>query len=172
MMPIKNYEGLYSIDINGNIFSHRKGKYIKGFLKGLKEKDNQYITFKLCNNGKEKSVKLHRLLAELFIPNPENKKFVDHINRIKTDNRIENLRWVNQSENMQNVPKLQRNKTNKPSKYKGVSWSTRGNKWVAFISLNSKNKNLGYFDKQEDAAKAYNEEASKIYGKNAFVNII
>lgn len=53
-------------------------------------------------NGKRHRV--HRLVAETFIPNPDNKSFVDHINRIRDDNRVENLRWVTRSENERNTP--------------------------------------------------------------------
>lgn len=58
---------------------------------------------------------VHRAVAELFIPNPENKTFVDHINTVKTDNRTENLRWVTHKENCNN-----------PLTLKHISESSRG----------------------------------------------
>ena len=61
------------------------------------------------NNGycrvviNRKPLRVHRLVAETFIPNPDNKLFVDHINRVRDDNRVENLRWVTRSENQRNT---------------------------------------------------------------------
>ena len=68
-------------------------------LKPTKRKDG-YMRFGLSKNGKSKKFKVHRLLALAFIPNPENKRCVDHINGIKHDNRLENLRWLTHKENM------------------------------------------------------------------------
>ena len=68
-------------------------------VKPLKRPDG-YMRIGLCKNGKGKMFSIHRLLATAFIPNPENKPCVDHINGIRDDNRLENLRWVTYSENM------------------------------------------------------------------------
>lgn len=72
-------------------------------IKSQTHKDG-YVMVRLFNQDNERGVliKVHRLVAEAFIPNPENKPYIDHINTIRDDNRIENLRWVTCKENMDN----------------------------------------------------------------------
>tara|TARA_B110000977_G_scaffold98437_1_gene129489 strand:- start:666 stop:1142 length:477 start_codon:yes stop_codon:yes gene_type:complete len=72
-----------------------------GYTKEKKpRKEKGYMRIGLCKNGKQKFFSVHRLLALAFIPNPENKRCVDHINGIRDDNRLENLRWLTHKENL------------------------------------------------------------------------
>lgn len=59
---------------------------------------NGYLYYRYYANGKNMSIYLHRLIAEVFVPNPENKPTVDHINHVRDDNRIENLQWATRKE--------------------------------------------------------------------------
>lgn len=71
-----------------------------------------YVMVRLFNQNNERGVliKAHRLVAGAFIPNPENKPYIDHINAVRDDNRIENLRWVTHEENMNNPITRERNR--------------------------------------------------------------
>ena len=104
--PIKGYEGMYEISNNGKVRSlsrwDNKGKRVRGRMMKIYIGTHGYQIVDLCKNGKRKHYQLHRLMAETFIPNTDNKPCIDHINTIKTDNRIKNLRWVTRSENMLN----------------------------------------------------------------------
>ena len=98
LVDICGFEGLYQISNQGRVFSVKKKIFIK-----LDENNQQgYQVVKLCKNGKRYKFRVHRLVAEAFIPNPENKPCVDHINTIRNDNRVENLRWVTYKENLDN----------------------------------------------------------------------
>jgi len=91
---------------------------------------------------------------------------VDHINHNTLDNRRSNLRLVSRSENLMNRRKW----ANCSSRYKGVSWEEKYQKWRARISLDGKLTHLGYFDDEAEAASAYNEAAEQHYGELVHLN--
>lgn len=99
--PIVGYEGLYEVSSLGRVKSlnyRRTGKE-----KILNPGNNDgYLHVNLCKNGEIQSKLVHQLVVEAFIPNPENKPFIDHINTIRNDNRVENLQWVTSKENANN----------------------------------------------------------------------
>lgn len=96
---IKDYEGLYFLNENGNIFS-----YPKKTRRGIREifpikVGSGYMQIDLCKDKKIKRYLVHRLMAKTFLENKENKEQVNHINGIKDDNKLENLEWNTRSEN-------------------------------------------------------------------------
>jgi len=100
MIDIKGYEGEYAATEDGRIWSYPKKKNnVKGkFLKGSLNHGG-YLRLKLCKKGVKSNVRLHRLVAHAFIPNPYNKPCVNHKDGIKTNNHIDNLEWCTVAEN-------------------------------------------------------------------------
>lgn len=121
---IPGYEGLYQVSSMGNI---------RGLEHFIITKNKKRIKYKprnitlhtdfygynyvwLHKNGIKKRIKVHRIVASVFIQNPELKPEIDHINAVRTDNRIENLRWVTRSENNSNPIFIKRQRVAKLGK--------------------------------------------------------
>lgn len=94
---ISGFEGLYKVSNLGKVFSCVKNKIMK-----LDTSRAGYHSVRLYRERKCYHPYVHRLVAQAFIPNQENKEQVDHINTIRTDNNVENLRWVTVTENINN----------------------------------------------------------------------
>lgn len=91
---IPEYEGLYQVSSLGRIYSFISNKILSPSGTG-----DGYLKIKLVKNKVTKSYKVHRLVAISFIPNPNNLPQVNHINRKRDDNRVENLEWINNKDN-------------------------------------------------------------------------
>jgi hypothetical protein len=98
-------------------------------------------------NGRRTTVKMHRMILGL---EPGDRRFCDHVNRDRRDNRRANLRVLTSSTNPQNRSPH----TGVTSEHRGVSWRKAAGKWEAYVRANGKQVHLGLFESEEDAAAA------------------
>ena len=146
-IKIKYYEN-YSININGEVRNDKRDRILKWLLNS-----SGYYYVHLCKNGKRTDHYIHRLIALHFIPNPKNYLQIDHVNNDKTDNSITNLRWCDNSQNCRNKKKRE----GATSNFRGVSLIKSNKKWFAKCSLNGKQKYLGSYETEIEAAQAYDD---------------
>ena len=154
---IPGYEGFYQISRSGKVKSLTRVIIWRNTLKELKGKtlkpstNKGYLYIVLYKNGGKKTKKIHQLSAITFLNHKPNKYkiVVDHIDNDRSNNRIENLQLVTHRYN------CSKDRKNKSSKYTGVSWCKQHGKWVVFIRLGLKKKNLGLFTSEFRAHLAY-----------------
>lgn len=151
-----NYVGIYRVSNMGNVQTCHSGKW-KTLKPGICGKGYKYVHFQ--RSKKIETFRVHQLVAMLFMGfNGDGYRMViDHINDIKTDNRVENLRVISQREN---VSKSRRGVGS--SKYVGVHLPKNSKKWRAVITHNKRKVNLGMFATEYEAHLAYEKALSEI----------
>ena len=153
---IQDYENIYKIYKNGDIEKYYKNGNTL-ILKPTKHKKTGYLIVNLFKKGKRKLFSIHRLIGIHFIPNPENKPNIDHIDGDKLNNSISNLRWVSHQENNLN--------TKNRGKYKrGVSFIKDVKKFRAQIQINGKRIYLGEYETEDEAAESYRLKFIEAHG--------
>ena len=154
----------YYISNYGNVWSDRSNRFLKQSWDSV-----GYLKVNLFCEGKVKTYNLHKLVASAFCENPNNCNRIDHIDTNKENNNSENLRFCTTLQNNWN-----RSKTTKQtsSKYKGVVFNKRSNKYHARIRIHGKLKHIGLFANEDDAARAYNIAAEELQGEFYKPNII
>lgn len=128
---------------------------------------NGYSRITIKDGEKLKTFLVHRLVAEAFCKkNNPTDNVVDHIDGDTSNNRATNLRWCTQKDNSRNRKKS----NNTSSKYKGVYWCAGNNKFRAQICVDYKRIQVGYYENEEDAGRAYDLKALEHFGQFARLN--
>ena len=152
---IPNYKGHYQVSNLGNIKSikFKNIVFIKSFIN-----NSGYETINLYKDGITEKILLHQLVAIAFLNHKrgDRKIVVDHINNIKTDNRLKNLQIITNRKN------CSKDRKNSSSQYVGVHWCKTTNKWISKIRIDKIQYKLGSFDNEFKASEAYQNELKKI----------
>lgn len=158
LIPVKGYEGIYQVSAEGYVSNSR------GVMKTYTN-NNGYTCLKLVKEGVRTSVLLHRVVAEHFLLNPDNKPEVNHEDGNKANCAASNLSWMTSAENKAHAKANGLWSYNKPStgikignssQFHNVIWDKARNKWMGVVRHNSKNHFQKRFDTELEAAKHVN----------------
>lgn len=173
---VKDYEGYYEVS--------NFGKVRRCFTeKALKEQisNRGYCLVCLCRDNIKKTISVHKIVANAFIENPENKNTVNHIDFDKLNNHVSNLEWMTTKENInhahdngvykssdlrkRSVKRKHKDNSKCTSNNVGISYRSKGNyhRYVARIHYNGKRIHLGSYKNELDAVNAYQQKI-KEYG--------
>lgn len=149
----------YEVSNLGNVRNKKRGNVLQPQTK-VRNKQTGYgcLEVNITNiEGKQQNRPIHRLVALAFLPNPENKSDIDHIDRDSTNNNLSNLRWATRTENNLNT----KVRSDNVSGHKGVYWVENRQKYRAEVCINKKNIHIGCYNTLEEA----------IQGRKDFISI-
>lgn len=129
------------------------------------DRDGYIVRGKRDENGKYHLLRFHREVLKINGIHVPDDSVVDHKNKIKTDNRKQNLRICSQAENIRN-----RGSLNNGSGYRGVYWNNKNQNWVARIRVDGRSVHIGSFSSPKEAAYYYNMAAQALHGDFAQLN--
>ena len=165
---VPTFEGLYQVSSLGNVRSldrivvDKRGGIKRYESMPIKSRLNRYGYLKIGLRNVvtgQKTFNVHQLVVWAFIghaPSGNSNLVTDHINEIKTDNRIVNLQAITNREN------TSRSVKNATSIYTGVCWNKQKKKWTAYINIDKQKKHLGQFNCETKASLVYDKELKKI----------
>lgn len=142
----------YSVSNLGNVRNDKTGQLLKQY-----KNKGGYLSVSIPN----KNYRVHRLVGFAFIPNPENKPCIDHIDNNRSNNNLNNLRWVTHTENNCNMSVPKKNKIG----VKGVYWNKIENLWEAKITYKKWDYHLGFHRTKEEAIEARQKKANELFGE-------
>lgn len=152
----------YEVSDFGRVFGKPRNTTSGKILKQTKDSRDRFKVDIYNDDGKRKSIMVHRLVGTHFLPNFYGKTEIDHRNRNQHDNRVYNLRWVDSIENKYNTTTRKDNKSGK----KGVYYDKSRNKYKALIVIDGK-KIEKRFDTFEQACN-YRDEQVKLHYDNKY----
>ena len=167
--PIEGYEGLYEVSNTGQVRSldryvktcYEAYKLHKGKILSPAKDKNGYLKVHLCCNGKHNIIRVHRLVALTFLPNPDNLPEVNHKDEVKTNNNVDNLEWCDRKYNNNYGTKIERQK--KTNIQNGFWTGLSKEEYMKKYNQDRKEYKKKWYQENKDKAKEYDK---KYYQKN------
>ena len=147
----------YQVSNFGNVMHIKRNKLLK---QSIHIKGYYNVWLRNTDTDERSFARVHRLVAEAFIPNPNNKLYIDHIDGDRQNNNINNLRWASMTENNQN----RQIAINNTSGIKGVCYDKTNKKYIAYIMCHGIRKNLGRYESIQEAKQIRQEVANTLFG--------
>ena len=162
---VLGYEGLYQVSNKGNVYSveriNSNGRKCGGIILKPRPTITGYLQVNLCKNGKVKSSYIHRIVAEAFVPNPNNYPEINHLDEDKANNYVKNLEWCTRKYNMNHGTRSERASQAQSKKIRAINIETG-----EVLTFNSTQEAIskGYFAVSKACRGVYKSSSGNLIG--------